>query len=212
MKDTCKYTGKRVLLVEGNDDCHVIMALCKHYDVPETFGIYRCDSDNAVLKRLNALALQPDPPEVVGIVLDADSSGVMKRFRQVQKKIKNYEYSFPSEPQPDGTIIKGKEGMPDIGMWFMPDNREPGALEDFLLSMADQKTLDAAGECIDKANDTGVAKFKDVHRSKALIHTYLAWQNEPGRPLGQSITAHTLQPDTAPAKAFVKWLEKLFCY
>jgi hypothetical protein len=50
---------------------------------------------------------------------------------------------------------------------------------------------------------------KEVHYSKALIHTYLAWQDEPGKTLGQSITSHVLQ-ETEIAQAFVKWLMLLF--
>ena len=29
MPDICKYEGNRVLLVEGINDCHSILALCK---------------------------------------------------------------------------------------------------------------------------------------------------------------------------------------
>ena len=72
MKDFCKHEGKKVLLVEGKDDCHVILALCAHFNIPGTFGIYECGSDISLLKRLNALILQPDPPETIGIVIDAD--------------------------------------------------------------------------------------------------------------------------------------------
>jgi len=37
--------------------------------------------------------------------------------------------------------------------------------------------------------------FIPNHKSKAVIHTYLAWQNEPGMPLGQAITARALNPE-----------------
>ena len=45
MSDVCKQDTDKVLLVEGSNDCHVVMALCTAHDVLETFGIYECGSD-----------------------------------------------------------------------------------------------------------------------------------------------------------------------
>jgi hypothetical protein len=210
MEDPCKYTGKQVLLVEGKTDCHVILALCKHNNIPENFGIYQCGGDREVLKRLNALILQPDPPERIGVVLDADYSDSGSRWRQVREKIKNHGFSMPKQPAPKGTIIKGGEDIPVVGIWLMPDNRKGGLLEDFLMPMVPAKAVEAAAACVEKAESAGVTTFKPPHRSKAVIHTYLAWQDEPGRPPGQSITSLALRPDTEPAATFVNWLKRLF--
>jgi hypothetical protein len=210
MNDPCKHEGERVLLVEGKNDCHVILAICAHYQVPETFGIYRCDNDENVLKRLNALIIKPDPPETIGIVLDADQRGVMNRWQQFRKKIHGHGYSFPGQPDPGGTILKGMERKSGIGIWLMPNNKETGMLEDFLIPMVAGEAVKAAENCVDKARAKGVATYKKNHRSKAVIHTYLAWQDEPGRPLGQAVTANVLQPETELAKKFVNWLQKLF--
>lgn len=46
--------------------------------------------------------------------------------------------------------------------------------------------------------------------SKAVIHTYLAWQDEPDRPLGQAITKQALRPQTDIAVRFTDWLKALF--
>jgi hypothetical protein len=47
--------------------------------------------------------------------------------------------------------------------------------------------------CVKCARRRKVTQFKDVHLSKAEIYTYLAWQDEPGKPFGIAITVHTLQ-------------------
>ena len=47
-------------------------------------------------------------------------------------------------------------------------------------------------------------------RSKAFIHTWLAWQKEPGRPMGLSITANVLKYDNEIIQAFINWLNKLY--
>lgn len=61
-----KHEGSKVLLTEGINDCHVILALCKHYKIPETFGLYECGSDELALKRLTGLLATPDQIESIG--------------------------------------------------------------------------------------------------------------------------------------------------
>ena len=78
------------------------------------------------------------------------------------------------------------------------------------MPMVAGKAVKAAEDCVDKAGAKGVTTYKKNHRSKAVIYTYLAWQDEPGRPLGQSVTAKVLQPETELAKKFVNWLRELF--
>jgi hypothetical protein len=89
MSDICKQDTDKVLLVEGDNDCHVVMALCAAHNVPETFGIYQCGSDVGVLKRLNALIIRPNPPQVIGVMLDADNS-VVSRWESIKGKLKHY--------------------------------------------------------------------------------------------------------------------------
>jgi hypothetical protein len=210
MKDFCKHEGKKVLLVEGKDDCHVILALCTHFNIPETFGIYECGNDISLLKRLNALILQPDPPETIGIVLDADYPDILNRWQQIQQKIKSHGYMFPKSPLPKGTILQKTEDKPSIGIWVMPDNQKTGKLEDFLMEMVNKAPLQAAEECVSRAKAKGLTTYKPVHHSKAVIHTWLSWQDEPGKPLGQAITANLLKPETDLAQVFINWLKKLF--
>jgi hypothetical protein len=92
----------------------------------------------------------------------------------------------------------------------MPDNKRSGMLEDFLAEMADKAAIQAAGECVARAREKGYSTYNDAHYSKAVIHTWLSWQDEPGKPLGQAITARALQPETILAKVFITWLKKLF--
>lgn len=208
MSDPCRHDGKQVLLVEGKDDCHVVLALCSHYKIPENFGVYQCENRQGVLTRLNALILAPDGKKAIGVVLDADDS-IIFRWQQIIGKVRHHGYRFPETPSPNGTIVKNA-GFPDLGIWLMPNNNDVGFLEDFLLEMANPKAIDFAKECVEKAQKGGVASFKEVHTSKAEIHTYLAWQDEPGKPLGQSVTSHALQPDTLIAERFAHWLAEVF--
>jgi hypothetical protein len=209
MSDICKQDTDKVLLVEGDNDCHVVMALCAAHKVPETFGIYQCGSDVGVLKRLNALIIRPNPPQTIGVMLDADSS-INGRWDSIRGKLRHYSYKFPGTPNANGTIVGDTSGQPKLGFWLMPNNQDSGMLEDFCAELAEPSSLAFARECVEAANVRNVATFKEVHRSKAIIHTYLAWQDEPGYPLGKSITKQSLRPHTAIAVSFTDWLIQLF--
>ncbi len=206
----CQYEGPRVLLVEGRDDCHVVMSLCAAHRVPETFGIYSCGSDQQVLKRLNALISQPDPPTTVGVVLDADRPEIATRWQSVRGKLRRYPYVFPAKPERRGTILEAIDHRPRLGFWLMPDNERSGMLEDFCLDLAEPEARAFAGDCVAEARAKGVTSFKEAHHPKAVVHTYLAWQDEPGRPLGQAITTQALRPDSELSSRFCAWLRELF--
>lgn len=85
-----------------------------------------------------------------------------------------------------------------------------GMMEDFLMEMVDERALQSAENCIAGAREKGIATYKPAHHSKALIHTWLSWQDEPGKPLGQAITRQVLKPETEVASIFIDWLKQLF--
>jgi hypothetical protein len=147
------------------------------------------------------------------VVLDTDQHGVMGRWQQIQQSISDHHYTFPSVPDINGTILPehSAANLPQLGIWLMPNNQDPGMLEDFLMKMADQYAIIVAEWSVQTAELAEVASFKSVHRSKAILHTYLAWQDEPGKPPGQSVTSHALHPDTDIAYNFTDWLQRLFC-
>ena len=210
MKDVCKQDTDKVLLVEGDNDCHVVMALCAAHTVPETFGLYQCGSDIGVLKRLNALIVRPAPPQVIGVMLDADKPSLEGRWESIKGKLRHYSYAFPTNPDADGTLVESLADEPKLGFWLMPDNQDSGMLEDFCAELAEPASLAFARECVKQAHGSKVTTFKKVHHSKAVIHTYLAWHDEPGYPLGKAITRQSLRPHTDVAIRFTNWLIRLF--
>ena len=203
-----RHEGPRVLLVEGSDDCHVVWALCNAHRVPKTFGVYVCDGDVILLSRLSALIQRPES-ETIGVVLDADEN-VESRWQSIRDKLQNDLYRLPDVPDPGGTIVDAVEDLPRLGFWLMPNNVDPGMLEDFCRQLAPDDAIAFAEDCVTQAREKSFATFRDAHRSKAVVHTYLAWQDEPGKPLGQSITARVLQPKTAIAATFADWLRALY--
>jgi hypothetical protein len=210
--DICKSRSTAVLLVEAKDDCHVVLALAKLHNLPEgAFGVHECAGTDGVLKRLNALIIAPDTdrPKTMGVLMDADDS-VANRWRQLAAKLKLHGYDLPALPDPNGTVLEGSENKPRVGIWIMPNNSEVGMIEDFLLESLSADALNTASDAVNSARGKEFCTFKQVHYVKAVVHTYLAWQDEPGRPLGQSVTTGVLRGDTPTALKFVDWLRRLF--
>jgi len=203
--------ANKILLTEGDTDCHVIASLCSHYKLEkDLFGFFSCGSYTKVLKKANALlSLDGEQKkQTIGIVLDADTS-VASRWQAIKNKLKDYEYPIPDKPNIGGTILN-YSSLPRLGIWLMPNNIDVGMLEDFCLLLVEENKKAVADECINIAIKKNATTFKEVHKAKALIHTYLAWQDEPGKPIGQAITAKILEPSYPISLEFKKWLIELF--
>ncbi len=93
----------------------------------------------------------------------------------------------------------------------MPDNRSTGILEDFLalLVPAGSQLFEHVNKSVDGIPEPE-RRFKELDKPKALIHTWLAWQEEPGKPFGTAITAKFLDATMPQADLLVKWLRDLF--
>jgi len=119
------------------------------------------------------------------------------------------------EDLPRGGLVHPCEiaGRPlKIGVWMMPDNYRDGSLETFLGTLIPPKQIDVwkwtERACIE-ARNLG-APFKERHREKARIHTWLSVQNPPGRQMHNAVTQRILQPGSPNARSFVSWFRDLF--
>jgi hypothetical protein len=96
----------------------------------------------------------------------------------------------------------------------MPDNQTNGILEDFLgflgfLVPVGSRLFDHVITSV--ANiPAGERRFSHMVEPKAKIHTWLAWQAEPGKPLGTAITARYLDVGVTQVDVLVTWLNRLF--
>ncbi len=210
MKIDEKFNAK--LLVEGNDDQHVIWAICKKHEIAETFDVIDNDSISRVLKRL-PVDLKDDSVEILGVIVDADQN-MQAIWQSLRDRLSPYGYQIPDEPNPEGFIHATQDIYPRIGIWLMPDNLQSGMLEDFVKLLI--RPDDLLSPFVEKilfeieGQDISNRYNKDIHRAKAFVHTWLAWQQEPGRPMGTAITATYLDHNTDLCLRFVNWLNHLF--
>ena len=99
--------------------------------------------------------------------------------------LSQHNYLLPDNPEKDGVILSPPSGArPYVGIWLMPDNQTSGMLEDFLLRLTGDgdPLLSRAEQVVNSIPETEKL-FGNTKRSKAVIHTWLAWQSDPGTSL-----------------------------
>lgn len=205
----------KILLVEGSVDKGVIIEVLKAWDVPCPF-IRDCGSVDEVFKMLRLYLTNPGQYRTIGIIVDADTrpEGRMQRLAQIAVASGRYNLDERTPLQSEGLILDGLDAdAARLGLWVMPDNQGHGMLEDFLAKLAaavNPELLDESEHAIAHVEERGIQKYTAVHRPKAKMHTYLAWQKEPGTTLPAAIMKHYLDAGSANARPFVEWIKRLF--
>lgn len=204
---------KRILLVEGPDDEHVLKHICGNRGILRLDEVKSLGGVETLLDSVPVRLKASEDGDIVGVVIDADTElGV--RWQSLRDHLIRLGYApVPENPVPDGTIIDPPVDLllPRVGIWIMPDNQANGILEDFLRFLVpdgsklfEHVVASVAGIPAEER------RFSQLAESKALIHTWLAWQEEPGKPLGTAITARYLDPNIAQVDILVSWLQRLF--
>jgi len=200
---------KCVLLVEGKDDEHVFYHLLEHHQVPKEFRIVEQGGIGKLLESF-PVRLKASDLERIGVVVDANTD-LDARWQSLRNILLRAGYDeVRLTPDSNGTLVQ-QAGKPIVGIWLMPDNQVPGMLEDFcgfLVPDGDPLWVKAE-ECLRQIPETE-RRFVPGDWSKARIHTWLAWQAEPGRPLGTAITARYLDAAAPHAHRLMAWVRRLF--
>ena len=197
---------RMILLVEGEDDEHVVLHLYR--EVHSSEPPFTIENKENYTKLLQGLPVDLKRPglKVVGILADADDN-VEARWLELTKAVKEGGRRLPDAPAPSGTIV---EGRTRVGVWLMPDNGRPGELEDFVLELvpSSDRVWPLAERYIDGIPDQE-RKFKSGKILKAKLYAWLASRRLPQR-MGASITAGDLDVEAPLAQRFARWLSDLF--
>lgn len=201
------------LLVEGTDDFHSVIHLMKRHgfnwddeDLVRPYVSERGGIDG-LLKVLPTF-LRSAEYQRIGIVCDANSD-LNNRWNQIRTRAEKEGVNLPELPESGGTIVAGPRAK--IGVWVMPDNSLPGTLEDFLYRLvpAEDPTWIFADEAVVEARRRK-APCKEKDHAKSVLHTWLAWREEPGKPLGIAMRSEYFRKDSDDAHRFVAWFRRLF--
>ena len=197
----------RVLLVEGQDDFHVVDHLRHRQagseDAPQ-FEILVKHNDVELLKSISG-EIKAEGREVVGILIDADDD-LLARWQAVRNRLPE-GFRLPAQPVAGGAIT---ETLPRVGVWLMPDNKSTGELEDFVSRMVPENdpVWPRAERYIDDIPTTD-RKFSPGKVSRAKIHAWLATREDPRR-MGEAIRTRDLDAHAPIAEKFTTWLDDLF--
>ena len=200
-------TSPRVLLVEGQDDFHVVEHLRRQYwtgDDASSFEIVVKGNDVELLKSISG-EIKAEDREAIGILIDTDDD-LASRWQSVRDRLPE-DFTLADQPTLGGAIINA---TPRVGVWLMPDNASPGQLEDFVQRMipTNDTIWPLAEQYIDDipASDR---KFPPSKTSRAKLYAWLAARQDPRR-MGEAIRTRDLATDGALCQQFVSWLRRLF--
>jgi hypothetical protein len=223
--------GPKLLLVEGIDDLLIVAEVFEKATKtpwePEKgrrlVEIEWCGSDDQVLSQLG-VRWKESGRRMVGVLIDADLTGT--RWAQVRAHAPaEMRDRLPAELPPGGLVLDADRGR-RFGVWIMPDNQSPGAIESFPAQLRTSMPT-VLGEHVRSAMKTAQALMRehtdanpglepplrpwlDVHAHKAEIHTWLAWQEPPGVRLHEAVRNHSLDPQAPLARSFVDWMKRLY--
>ncbi|ENA1815744.1 hypothetical protein ABF174_002384 [Flavobacterium psychrophilum] len=204
-----KENFNKKLLVEGNDDQHVIWALCEKFTVNENFDVIDCEGITKLYEQLPVRFKQAQV-NTIGLIIDADSE-IKDRWKSISPLLSLQGFIIPQEIPIDGLILKDNSGF-KIGVWIMPNNNENGMLEDFIsfLVPKDDKILPIVNDTLTNIENQGLNQYSLIHKSKATIHSWLSLQSDPGTPMGLGITKRYLTTDEETCLKLVNWLKELY--
>jgi hypothetical protein len=198
------------LLVEGSDDLNVILHLCRTNNININFDLIDCGGIKNLFDQVPIRLKQPDI-ETIGIIIDADEN-INGRWQRLSALLTTAGFQLPANMSNAGLIISHPNTEVRIGIWIMPDNSVNGILEDFIrfLVPADDNLLPIANETLLEIERNNHNRYAMIHKPKALIHTWLAWQEEPGVPMGLAITKRYLNTAEEVCQRLIGWLRETF--
>ncbi|MEI6068024.1 MAG: DUF3226 domain-containing protein [Methylococcaceae bacterium] len=212
----------RVLLVEGETDqgflIEVLKALNLQVDVKvappkELGGTY--NSKQGVFNYLPNLLKQLADGSLINlaVVIDADTApdgGYQRTYDLVNAIVEPIGYSLKADSI-SGLIFEHNDGLADFGLWIMPDNTQEGMLEDWLkecIHHNEQALFVHAQSVVEELPKP--QKFKSIHRSKAEVATWLAWQKQPGHGLYRAVTDQLLDSKKPLYSQMTTWLKHIY--
>ena len=198
-------SSDHVLLVEGQDDEHVVRHLYHRHESTPSFSISDKDNITQLLESIGP-EINVSGRQAVGILVDANDD-VTGRWNAIQNRLRRADIEPPLSPSPDGTIIQAR---PRIGIWLMPDNTSAGELEDFVTKMipTEDPVWPLSLSYIEGIPEAD-RKFSEKKKLRAQLYAWLAAREDPRR-MGLAIRARDLKVDGDLSKKFVAWLNRLF--
>jgi len=181
MKKKILITSKRLLAVEGQDECNFFKALLKHENINDIQIIDIGGKDQFKIK-FPLLYNAEDFSDVdkLGFVRDAEQNKADSAFSSICGILKKHDLPIPKDIN---TVIY--ENNIKIGIFIMPNNIDEGMLEDLCIeSVKSNPVFKCVNEFIECCLPHLSGKEKNINMAKAKIQTYLAAKKPIKNTLG----------------------------
>lgn len=205
-----------LLLVEGKDDLRLVPELIEKAGVRwgpprnEVVRVHETDGYSNMTVQFSS-QLKNAGLLRIGVLVDANTDP-SARWQSLSTMVAA-ECTLPKQPPAGGFVEPVTASGKRLGVWMMPDNASLGMMETFLLALrpaSNPALLTHAERAVEDALQTHKAPFSPLHRDKALIHTWLAWQDPPGRQLHDAVKQAMLDPTLPYAAPFIAWFKLLY--
>lgn len=211
------------LIVEGNDAI-ALAVLCRKSGLKPPVGyegqskfknefVIAAGGINSALEKLRISLSEPELSHI-GLIVDANDAGPLLTWQKIRNILSAFfaSHTLSAADAQTGAKVISEASMPTIGIWIMPDNTNQGYLEHFLSSMIphNNELWHHADATLNHLNTTPFNIIPSSRMQKALLHTWLAWQKEPGKPFGQAIDAGYFNINTPLIEPFLEWFTNTF--
>lgn len=211
-----RFTSHK-LLVEGQHDKRVIPFLLDAHvvwgdnknDFPTDIVAYDGVDDLLATGEIET-QLKSSGLQALGVIVDANDS-LDSRWQQVRNRCLTAFPELTRQLPAEGLIATNADGI-RLGVWIMPDNQTSGMLETFLsylIPAGGDELWNHTDAQVDHAKSLG-APFREVHRDKARIHSWLAVQDPPGESLHLAVMQRMFDSQSVKCQAFIEWFVMLY--
>lgn len=216
-------SNDRILLVEGEADRAFFEQICRVLELNTSVTVAppkglagTHNTKEGVFNYLPILLGQLADGQItrLAVVIDADNAanggGYKLAINRVEKIVAPYGFTLAAHTV-GGIVFHHNDGLADFGLWVMPNNADEGMLEDWI-----KQSIHPDEQGLFKHAETVVAalpqppKFKMIHRSKAEVATWLAWQKQPGHGLYRAVEDGLINLSSIHYKNLISWLGHIF--
>lgn len=213
----------RLLLVEGEADRAFFEQICRVLELDTSVTVAppkglagTHNTKEGVFNHLPVLLAQLADGQItrLAVVVDADSAANGGGYEQAINRVGSIvaPYGFaPAAHTAGGIVFQHGDGLADFGLWVMPNNADEGMLEDWIKQSIhpDEQGLFAHAETVVAALPQP-PKFKPIHRSKAEVATWLAWQKQPGHGTYRAVEDGLIDIKSIDYQNLIAWLGHVF--
>lgn len=220
----------KVLLVEGEADKKLFEGVFKCLELdasvkiapPKEFGKREYNTKGGMFNMIPSFIGQMADGQIkkFAAIMDADypdsGGGGGMGYAETVNRFTNIVHDFGYAPvkragQPDGIFYSHNDGLGDIGLWVMPNNKDDGMTEDWLRNCiieSEANLLRHVEASIDAIPHP--VKFKEIHKAKARIATWLAWQKIPGQGAHRALEGDLLNAECEYFNKITRWLNYIY--